>query len=1225
MRTVLTNIKRIIAVLVVFCLMFSLIPASAFAAGASDISGHWAQVTIQSWMDKGLIKGYPDGTFKPDQNLTRAEFMTLANRAFGYTTVVPITYTDVKAGSWYAPEVAKAKAAGYISGYPDGTMNPENPITREETATIIARLQHLNPDANAADKHTDAAKISSWSKGQVGAVTSAQIMQGYPDGSFMPQGLMTRAEVVVASDNALHYTAPVATIAVSAITVTPTTMALTAGGATGAITATVGPSNATNKIVTWSSSNAAVATVAGGVVTPVAAGAAVITATTAQGSFTATCTVTVTAPIVSPAPLIVVSPITRATVEVTKGSIDFTFRFFAGSTSITFAEALAGLYCLDPISSTVQLRFGSDDSSPVSSTVPLSALSIDGKLSYDNFGSLVTAFGGSFPSIPTDIRLSLSCGVDVSNPWTSWNTGWLPFSPEEENVFALYAATAAALDTAKSATAGLTPANYVDYSAVTAALALPETTNAEIVAKTTAINSAVAALITKVAAAEATLVLAYTDATDAAAFVTLLNANALTLTLTDYTGLDATGKTAVGAAMLVVNTFADKAAVQSAVTTAIADAKGASDARIANASITAAKGLVPTTQSVVEGTDSNLLTMLNAITGMSATGVTLTSVSSNANVANGGVITYTGSEVVGNVIVKINKASGTEQTATVAVTVPAAAPLNEGYWTYTVAGDNATIKGYTGSEGAVTIPGTLGGKTVTIIGATAFLYNTTLTNVIIPDSVITIGNNAFYGCTGLTSVIIPANVTSIGDDAFNGCSSLASVSIPDSVLTIGDCAFQSSGLTSVIIPANVTSTGDYAFRQCLSLASVTIPVNVITIGKYAFEGCTKLTSVTIPVNVTSIGEYAFCDTGLASVIIPANVTNIENHAFYLCESLTSVTMLGSSTVIGDSLMNLTNNAFRDAYYAGHAVGSYVVGTYTGTYTGAWTRLSSDATLKASSTVKGQTVIGLGTPNAVLATATSGSVTITAAQAADISNAGSYITLFDKTDTGATVKVVKYATADTVPTADAFTAATAFDPTATITNADFFIVKVTAADTTVLYYKVVVTVISIGSSWGGGIVAYIFQSTDPGYILGQVHGLIAATVDQSSGSAWSNIVDVAIGSTAQGQAIGTGQANTTAIVSQSGCTSGAAKLCDDLNVGGYSDWYLPSKDELNKLWANLGSTSAMRTANGFASAWYWSSSECTDANAYEQFFDDSGNQNNATKWNNTFRVRAVRNF
>src|SRR5450756_1288582 len=209
MTTALRNFKRIIAVLAIICLMFSLMPANTFAFQATDISGHWAQVKIQSWIDKGLIKGYPDGTFKPDQDITRAEFMALVNRAFGYTAVAPITYTDVKAGSWYAPEVAKAQAAGYITGYPDGTMKPENPITREEVATIVARIKNLTSDANAADKYTDASKISSWRKGEVGAVTSAKIMQGYPDGSFMPQGLITSAEVVEALDNALHYTAPV--------------------------------------------------------------------------------------------------------------------------------------------------------------------------------------------------------------------------------------------------------------------------------------------------------------------------------------------------------------------------------------------------------------------------------------------------------------------------------------------------------------------------------------------------------------------------------------------------------------------------------------------------------------------------------------------------------------------------------------------------------------------------------------------------------------------------------------------------------------------------------------------------------------------------------------------------------------------------------------------------------------------------------------------------------
>jgi len=116
--------------------------------------------------------------------------------------------------------------------------------------------------------------------------------------------------------------------------------------------------------------------------------------------------------------------------------------------------------------------------------------------------------------------------------------------------------------------------------------------------------------------------------------------------------------------------------------------------------------------------------------------------------------------------------------------------------------------------------------------------------------------------------------------------------------------------------------------------------------------------------------------------------------------------------------------------------------------------SSDATLKASSTVKGQTVTSLGTPNATLGSETAGAVTITLTQAADTSNAGSFITLFDKTNAGATVnRVVKYATGG--PTTG-FETDTVYANEA-ITTLDFFIVKVTAADTTtILYYKVVVT-------------------------------------------------------------------------------------------------------------------------------------------------------------------------
>src|SRR5665648_788507 len=206
MTFVFTEFKKGIAILAIFCMLFTLMPVNAFALGASDISGHWAEATIQSWVDNGLIKGYPDGTFKPDNNITRAEFISLVNRAFGYTETAPISFTDVDQNAWYVSAIAVAVNAGYISGYPDGTMRPDNPISREEAATIIMKINKLEANPSAANTFTDAASLT-WSKGAVGAVFAADLMIGYPDGSFGPQKLIKRGEATVALDRAMKYVA----------------------------------------------------------------------------------------------------------------------------------------------------------------------------------------------------------------------------------------------------------------------------------------------------------------------------------------------------------------------------------------------------------------------------------------------------------------------------------------------------------------------------------------------------------------------------------------------------------------------------------------------------------------------------------------------------------------------------------------------------------------------------------------------------------------------------------------------------------------------------------------------------------------------------------------------------------------------------------------------------------------------------------------------------------
>lgn len=158
---------------------------------------------------------------------------------------------------------------------------------------------------------------------------------------------------------------------------------------------------------------------------------------------------------------------------------------------------------------------------------------------------------------------------------------------------------------------------------------------------------------------------------------------------------------------------------------------------------------------------------------------------------------------------------------------------------------------------------------------------------------------------------------------------------------------------------------------------------------------------------------------------------------------------------------------------------------------------------------------------------------------------------------------------------------------------------------------------VGDNFQGGIIAYLFESGDAGYLSGEKHGLIAAPSDQGVNIRWYNGINITTGAT--GTAIGTGNMNTIAIVSNQGSGNYAAKLCSDLVLGGYSDWFLPSKDELDKV--NLNQA----LIGGFANDIYWSSSEDAIDTAWMQQFNSTATPQTNYYKNIPNSVRGVRKF
>jgi outer membrane biosynthesis protein TonB len=169
----------------------------------SDISGNWAEPFIRVLTDKGIIAGYKDGTFRPDQPVTRAEFAALIRRAFPDAPEVSSkkTFRDVPRGYWAAEAIAKASSIGFLAGDPGGTFRPADNIKRIESLVSLVngtKLQANGTPANIDELFADTPQVPVF--GRNALVAAAQrclaVSVSYPEGrNFNPTGEATRADV----------------------------------------------------------------------------------------------------------------------------------------------------------------------------------------------------------------------------------------------------------------------------------------------------------------------------------------------------------------------------------------------------------------------------------------------------------------------------------------------------------------------------------------------------------------------------------------------------------------------------------------------------------------------------------------------------------------------------------------------------------------------------------------------------------------------------------------------------------------------------------------------------------------------------------------------------------------------------------------------------------------------------------------------------------------------
>ena len=182
-------------------LALSMLSASTACAEFYDIPKGIEKDRIEYLAEKGIIKGVGDGKFEPERTVSRAEFAAMVNRAMGYGYKEGVNkFSDVSPDKWYYGDVLAAAETGVINGFPDSTFKPEESITHEQAVKILVSIYEtkysVDPSGDMATYFDDYYEISEWARGYVSKGTMLSIAKGYGNEilRFKPQGYTTRLE-----------------------------------------------------------------------------------------------------------------------------------------------------------------------------------------------------------------------------------------------------------------------------------------------------------------------------------------------------------------------------------------------------------------------------------------------------------------------------------------------------------------------------------------------------------------------------------------------------------------------------------------------------------------------------------------------------------------------------------------------------------------------------------------------------------------------------------------------------------------------------------------------------------------------------------------------------------------------------------------------------------------------------------------------------------------------